>query len=160
MFKVEDILARLQNGEDANDIADEMIKALNTANEQFQKEEEEKAKAAEAQAKSAKKLADLQEIIDLIHDYCIQYYCDNMEDINTIEAVFADLDAAAVDNMIEEAGVYAVKMAEAQKCIENMLNVEFGVPTVQKLPKKGAPALKSRTADAVIGDFLSSMGLK
>ena len=46
MFKVEDILARLQNGEDANDIADEMVKALNTANEQFQKEEEEKAKAA------------------------------------------------------------------------------------------------------------------
>ena len=160
MFKVEDILARLQNGEDANDIADEMIKALNIANDQFQKEEEEKAKAAEAQAKHAKKLADLQEIIDLMHDYCIEHYCENVDDVNIVKMVFEDLDAAAVDKMIEEVGAYAVKMTEAQKRIENMLNVEFGIPAVQKLPKEGAPALKSRTADAVIGDFLSSMGLK
>ena len=152
MFKVEDILARLQNGEDANDIADEMVKALNTANEQFQKEEEEKAKAAEAQAKNAKKLADLQAILDLMHDYCIEYYCDGNEDINTVEAVFKDLDAAAVDKMIEEAGAYAVKMAEAQKRIENMFNVGFGAPKETKKEK-------NRTPDDVIAGFLNSMGL-
>ena len=152
MFKVEDILARLQNGEDANTIADEMVKALNTANEQFQKEEEEKAKAAEAQAKNAKKLADLQAILDLMHDYCIDYYCDSNEDINTVKAVFADLDAAAVDKMIEEAGAYAVKMVEAQKRIENMFNVGFGVPKETKKEKK-------RTPDDVIAGFLNSMGL-
>ena len=153
MFKVEDILARLQNGENANDIADEMVKVLNTANEQFQKEEEEKAKAAEAQAKNAKKLADLQAILDLMHDYCIEYYCDGNEDINTVKAVFADLDAAAVDKMIEEAGAYAVKMAEAQKRIENMFNVGFGVPTETKKKEK------KRTPDDVIAGFLNSMGL-
>ena len=153
MFKVEDILARLQNGEDANDIADEMVKALNIANEQFQKEEEEKAKAAEAQAKSAKKLSDLQVILDLMHDYCIEYYCDNDEDINTVEATFTELDATAVDKMIEEAGAYAVKMAEAQKRIENMFNIGFGVPIETKKKEK------KRTPDDVIAAFLNSMGL-
>jgi hypothetical protein len=87
-----------------------------------------------------------------MHDYCIEYYCDGNEDINTVEAVFADLDAAAVDKMVEEAGAYAVKMAEAQKRIENMFNVGFGVPTEKKKEKK-------RTPDDVIAGFLNSMGL-
>jgi hypothetical protein len=155
MFKVEDILARLQNGEDAGDIAEEVIQAINTANEQFQKEEEAKAKKAE-HLKEAQKMADLQQIIDLMHDFCIEYYCDSEEDIDTVHAAFATLDAKSVNKMIEEAGAYAVKMAEMQKHMDTLLGGIFEAPTV----KKSAPAPKTRTADAVIGDFLSSMGLK
>ena len=158
MFKVEDILARLQNGEDANDIANEMVNALNTANDQFQKEEEAKAKAkaAEANAREAQKLKDLQEIIDLMHDFCIEYYCEDDEDINTVQAAFAILDAKSVNEMIEEAGAYAVRMAEMQKHFDSLFSGLFGTPSVKKV----APAPKAKTADAVIGDFLSSMGLK
>ena len=162
MFKVEDILARLQNGEDVDAIAQEMTDALNDANDQFQKEEEAKAKKAEHEAhlKETRKLKDLQEIIDLMHDFCIEYYCDSDEDINTVQAAFATLDAKSVDKMIEEAGAYAVKMAEMQKHFDSMFSGFFGTPTVKKLPKKSAPAPETKTADAVIGDFLSSMGLK
>ena len=161
MFKVEDILARLQNGEDANDIANEMVNALNTANDQFQKEEEAKRAAAEAvKGKELQKLQDLQEIIDLMHDFCIEYYCDTDEDINTVQAAFATLDAKSVNKMIEEAGAYAVRMAEMQKHMDTLLGGIFGTPTIKKASKKGAPAPETRTADVVIGDFLSSMGLK
>jgi hypothetical protein len=161
MFKVEDILARLQNGEDANDIANEMVNALNAANDQFQKEEEAKAKAkAAAEAEEAQKLADLQQIIDLMHDFCIDYYCDTDADIDTVHAAFATLDAKSVNQMIEEAGAYAVKMTEMEKHFDSLFSGLFGTPSVKKLPKKGAPAPKTRTADVVIGDFLSSMGLK
>ena len=162
MFKVEDILARLQNGEDAGDIAEEVIQAINTANDQFQKEEEAKAKkaAAEAHVKEVQKLQDLQEIIDLMHDFCINYYCETNDDINTVQAAFATLDAKSVNKMIEEAGAYAVRMAEMQKHMETLLGGFFGTPKVKKLPKKGAPAPETRTADAVIDDFLSSIGLK
>ena len=161
MFKVEDILARLQNGEDANDIANEMVNALNTANDQFQKEEEAKRAAAEAvKGKELQKLQDLQEIIDLMHDFCIEYYCDTDEDINTVQAAFATLDAKSVNKMIEEAGVYAVRIAEMQKHMDTLLGRVFNTPIVQKAPKKGAPAPETRTADMVIGNFLSSMGLK
>lgn len=158
MLIKEDILTRLRSGEDVNDIAEEMIKALNDANNQIQKEEEEKAKVAEAQAKEAQKLKDLQEIIDLMHDFCIEYYCENNEDINTVEAAFATLDAASVDKMIEEAGAYAVKMVEMQKHMDTLLGGVFSVPTVKKASKKDAVA--PRTADAVIDGFLASLGLK
>lgn len=162
MFKVEDILARLQNGEDAGDIAEEMVKALNEANNKYQEEEEAKAKkaAAEAHVKEVQKMQDLQEIIDLMHDFCINYYCETNEDINTVQAAFATLDAKSVNKMIEEAGAYAVRMAEMQKHLESVFGGMFGTPNVQKLPKKSAPAPEVKTADAVIGDFLSSMGLK
>ena len=162
MFKVEDILARLQNGEEVDAIANEMAKALNTANDQFQKEEEAKAKKAEHEAhlKETQKLADLQQIIDLMHDFCINYYCETNEDINTVQAAFATLDAKSVNKMIEEAGAYAVRMAEMQKHLDSIFGGLFGTPNVQKLPKKSAPAPENRPADVVIGDFLSSMGLK
>jgi hypothetical protein len=162
MLKVEDILARLQNGEDAGDIAEEMIQAINTANEQFQKEEEAKAKkaAAEAHVKEVQKLQDLQEIIDLMHDFCIEYYCDSNEDIDTVHAIFDTLDAKSVNKMIEEAGVYAVRMAEMQNHMDTLLGGIFGMPKVKKAPKKGAPAPETRTADVVIDNFLSSLGLK
>jgi hypothetical protein len=126
MFKVEDILARLQNGENASDIADEMVGILNEANHQFQKEEEEKARKAEEEAKAKKaeheahlketqKLADLQEIIDLIHDFCIEYYCETNEDIDTVEEAFKELDAKSVNEIIKNLGIYAVKMSELEK---------------------------------------------
>ena len=162
MFKVEDILARLQNGEDAGDIAEEMINVLNEANNKYQEEEEAKAKkaAAEAHVKEVQKLQDLQEIIDLMHDFCINYYCETNEDIDTIQAAFATLDAKSVNKMLEEAGAYVIRLAEMQKHFNSIFDGMFGTPTVKKAPKKCAPAPEVKTADAVISDFLSSMGLK
>jgi hypothetical protein len=159
MFNVEDILARLQNGEDVDAIAQEMTDALNDANDQFQKEkeEEEKAREYEAKAKELQKLADLQEILDLMRDFCIEYYCENDEDVNTVHAAFATLDAKSVDKMIEEAGAYAVRMAEMQNHFDGLFSGLFGTPTVKKVSK---PAPETKTADAVINSFLSSMGLK
>ena len=152
MFKVEDILARLHNGEDVDAIAQEMTDALNDANDQFQKEEEAK------KGKELQKLADLQSILDAMHDFCIEYYCDDAEDINTVHAAFATLDAKSVDKMIEEAGAYAVRMAEMQKHMDTLFGGLFGTPVVKKVSKKSTP--ETRTADAVISDFLSQMGLK
>lgn len=158
----DDILARLQNGEDPGDIAEELMDAINEANHQFQKEEEEKAKKAEHEAhlKEVRKINDLQEIIDLMHDFCITYYCETEDDIATVQAAFATLNGESVNKMIEEAGIYAVKMAEMQKHFDNMFGGLFGTPIVKKAPKKGAPAPETKTADAVIDGFLASIGLK
>lgn len=150
MISSNDILARLQNGEDAQAIANEMVDALNTANEIFQKEEEAKRAAAEAvKGKELQKISDLQTILDLLKEFFTEYYCEDADDEKTINEVFADLDAKSVITMIEEIGEYAVKMNEMQKHLVSI----FGAPT----PKKSAPATN---ADAIIGDFLSSMGLK
>lgn len=155
MVNSKDILTRLQNGEKAEDIANELINALNDANDAYNKEVE--AKKAESEAK-AKKVADMQDILDLLHDFCIEYYCDSNEDINEVEAVFDEFTAEKVIEIVEEAGAAVLELNEQLKDIEKMFGAfPFSKPTVElKVGKDATPA----DADAVIGKFLKSIGLK
>ena len=155
MVNSKDILTRLQNGEKAEDIANELINALNDANDTYNKEVE--AKKAESETK-AKKVADMQDILDLLHDFCIEYYCDSNEDINEVEAVFDEFTAEKVIEIVEEAGAAVLKFDEQLKDIEKMFGTfPFGKSTVElRLDKDATPA----DADAVIGKFLKSIGLK
>lgn len=155
MVNSKDILTRLQNGEKAEDIANELINALNDANDTYNKEVE--AKKAESEAK-AKKVADMQDILDLLHDFCIEYYCDSHEDINEVHAAFNEFTAEKVIEIVEEAGAAVLKFDEQLKDIEKMFGTfPFGKSTVElRLDKDATPA----DADAVIGKFLKSIGLK
>lgn len=155
MVNSKDILTRLQNGEKAEDIANELINALNDANDAYSKEVE--AKKAESETK-AKKVADMQDILDLLHDFCIEYYCDNNEDINEVEEAFTEFTAEKVIEIVEEAGAAVLKFDEQLKDIEKMFGTfPFGKSTVElKVGKDATPA----DADAVIGKFLKSIGLK
>lgn len=155
MVNSKEILTRLQNGEKAEDIANELINALNDANDAYNKEVE--AKKAESETK-AKKVADMQDILDLLHDFCIEYYCDSNEDINAVEEAFDDFTAEKVIGIVEEAGAAVLKFDEQLKDIEKMFGTfPFGKSTVElRLDKDATPA----DADAVIGKFLKSIGLK
>ena len=155
MVNSKDILTRLQNGEKAEDIANELINALNDANDTYNKEVA--AKKAESETK-AKKVADMQDILDLLHDFCIEYYCDSNEDINEVEAVFDEFTAEKVIEIVEEAGAAVLELNEQLKDIEKMFGAfSFSKPTVElKVGKDATPA----DADAVIGKFLKSIGLK
>ena len=155
MVNSKDILTRLQNGEKAEDIANELINALNDANDAYNKEVE--AKKVESETK-AKKVADMQDILDLLHDFCIEYYCDSNEDINAVEEAFDDFTAEKVIEIVEEAGAAVLKFDEQLKDIEKMFGTfPFSKSTVElKLDKDATPA----DADAVIGKFLKSIGLK
>ena len=155
MVNSKDILTRLQNGEKAEDIANELINALNDANDTYNKEVE--AKKAESETK-AKKVADMQDILDLLHDFCIEYYCDSNEDINEVEAAFDEFTAEKVIEIVEEAGAAVLELNEQLKDIEKMFDTfPFGKSTVElRLDKEATPA----DADAVIGKFLKSIGLK
>ena len=155
MVNSKDILTRLQNGEKAEDIANELINALNDANDAYNKEVE--AKKAESETK-AKKVADMQDILDLLHDFCIEYYCDSNEDINEVHAVFNEFTAEKVIEIVEEAGAAVLELNEQLKDIEKMFGAfPFSKSTVElKVDKDATPA----DADAVIGKFLKSIGLK
>ena len=155
MVNSKDILTRLQNGEKAEDIANELINALNDANDTYNKEVA--AKKAESETK-ARKVADMQDILDLLHDFCIEYYCDNNEDINEVEAVFDEFTAEKVIEIVEEAGAAVLELNEQLKDIEKMFGAfPFSKPTVElKVGKDATPT----DADAVIGKFLKSIGLK
>lgn len=160
MVNSKDILTRLQNGEKAEDIANELINALNDANDTYNKEVA--AKKAENEAK-AKKVADMQDILDLLHDFCIEYYCDNNEDINKVEEAFDEFTAEKVIETVEEAGETIALLEEHLKGIEKMFadNPFFSIkkPEVEiKIDKNAAPRSKA-DADFVIKSFLKSIGL-
>ena len=137
MFDEKTILARLQNGEDAQKIADEMAAALNQANKAYADQ-----KAAEEVAKKqneVQKKEDLQEILDMFADWFKTYY--------GIETK-GELEADAVLELIDSIKEYV----EALKGLESM----FGVK------KPAAKVIKSNTkpksADEQISDFLNKMG--
>lgn len=156
MVNSKDILTRLQNGEKAEDIANELVNALNEANDAYNKEVAAKKAEDEAKAKrEAKKVADMQDILDLMHDFCIEYYCDNNEDINAVEAAFADLTAEKVITMVEEAGAAALEFETQLKSFNDML---AKTPLFKSEDPKVIKVKKS-DADAIIKSFLNTMGL-
>lgn len=165
MINSKDILARLQNGETAEAIANELVGALNDANDIYMREQEAKRKAeAKAEERNARKIAAMQDILDALHDFCIEFYCESNEDINAVEEAFADLTAEKIINIVEEAGAAVLKFEEQLKDIEKMFgsmpSLPIGnmvKPTVEIKVDKDAT---STDADAVIGSFLKSIGLK
>ena len=136
MFTEKDILARLQNGEDVQKIADEMAQMINAANKAYadQKAAEE---AAKKQNESQKK-EDLQEILDMFLDWLNAHY-----GIGTKGDVTAD----QVIELIESLQEYI----EALKDLEAV----FG------MKKPAAKVVKSNakpSADDTINQFLKQMG--
>ena len=136
MFTEKDILARLQNGEDVQKIADEMAKMINAANKTYTDQ-----KAAEEAAKKQneiQKREDLQEILDLFMDWLNAHYGIGNK---------GDVTADQVIELIESLQEYI----EAIKDLEAV----FGV---KKPAAKAAKATKPQSADETINQFLKNMG--
>ena len=138
MFDEATILARLQNGEDAQKIADEMAAALNKVNKIYadQKAKEEADRAAAKRAESQKK-EDLQEIIDLFMEWLSNYY-----KVDAPTEVTADQVLEVIDSIFE--------YVEAMKGLEHML--------VRKAPVKVIKSNTKPNADETINQFLTKMG--
>ena len=92
MYNIEDILARLAAGEDANDIATEFTNALNAA-----VQEDAKTKAAEK--KELEKLQDAQHMVDTVLDFVDKWYPELGTE--TVEVDAAEI-IDAIDQMINE----------------------------------------------------------
>ena len=147
MFDEKTILARLQNGEDAQAIANEMAAMINAANKAYtdQKAAEEAAKAAAAKAEVQKK-EDLQEILDLFVEWFGTHYGIDTEEIKS------ELKADQVIELVDSLKEYM----EAIKGLESMLKVKKpAVPVGTKVIKSNT---KPANADETINAFLNKMG--
>ena len=139
MFDEKTILARLQNGEDAQKIADEMAAMINstikTYNDQKAAEEVEKAEI--------QKREELQEILDLFADWFNTYY--------GVDAK-GELEADAVLELIES----------VQEYIKAMTDLSAALGVKKPAAPVGTRVIKSntapKTADDKINDFLTKMG--
>lgn len=145
MFDEKTILARLQNGENVQKIADEMAAMINAANKAYadQKAAEEAAKAEAAKAEIQKK-EELQDILDMFVDWFGTYYGVNAESVK--DELTADQVIELVDSLKE--------YIEAMKGLEAM----FGKPVAKPAVKVIKSNTKPTNADETINDFLKKMG--
>ena len=121
MYTKEDLLARLQNGEDLADIADELANALNEA----QKEYDEITKRVAQEEAEAERVAHAKEeavlmILDGLSDYLIA--CGEGD----LQAEIVDCDINKLIEMLDGA-------IEMTKSLKRLQMVEFEEPAVWDL---------------------------
>lgn len=146
MVRVEDLMAAIQNGQSADDLAAEYAKALNEANARVKADAEAKAKA-EAEARA--KIADAKAVVVPLVKY-IQTYIPEME---LDEVTNADLDEAA-QFFITAFDEVKVQLAPQLKLLKMLGDLDGGVLKT-KLRK---PQTISDKKDP-IAEFLKDMGL-
>ena len=142
MFDEKTILARLQNGEDAQTIADEMAAMINAANKTYT---DQKAAEAAKKQNELQKEEDLQEILDMLYDWFDIYY--NMD----IKEIKSELKADQVIELIDSLKEYF----EALKGLEDLFSVKNATKPTPKIIKSNT---KPKDADEKISDFLNKMG--
>ena len=119
-----DILARLQAGEKVEDIAAELTKSINAANEKYAAEKraaEEKAKAeAAAKSKITNKKIAVEELLDAICDI-LEIWDVAPELVDQIENT-SDEDIEDIVTTVDEAVPFLVKYMEMQTAFQKMVD--------------------------------------
>lgn len=154
MVRVEDLMAAIQNGQSADDLAAEYAKALNEANARVKADVEAKAKAeAEARAASVK-LADAKAVVVPLVKY-IQTYIPEMD---LGEVTDADLDEAA-EFLVSAIDEVKVQLAPQLKLLKMLGGLDLdGEASKAKLNITRKPQTIGGKKDP-IADFLKDMGL-
>lgn len=152
MVRVEDLMAAIQNGQSADDLAAEYAKALNEANARVKADAEAKLKA-EAEARAAvTKIADARAVVEPLVHY-LQTYIPEMD---LGEVTDADLDEAAkfLVAIIDE---LKVQLAPQLK----LLKMLGGLDLDGEAPKLNITRKPQTIGDKKdpIADFLKDMGL-
>ena len=154
MVRVEDLMAAIQNGQSADDLAAEYAKALNEANARVKADVEAKAKAeAEARAASVK-VADAKAVVVPLVKY-IQTYIPEMD---LGEVTDADLNEAA-EFLVATIDEVKIQLAPQLKLLKMLGGLDLDGETPKaKLNITRKPQTIGGKKDP-IADFLKDMGL-
>lgn len=148
MVRVEDLMAAIQNGQSADDLAAEYAKALNEANARVKADAEAKARAASVKVADAK--AVVVPLVKYIQTYIPEMDLGEVTDADLNEA--AEFLVAAIDEM-------KVQLAPQLKLLKMLggLDLDGETPKV-KLNITRKPQTIGDKKDP-IADFLKDMGL-
>lgn len=152
MVRVEDLMAAIQNGQSADNLAAEYAKALNEANARVKADAEAKLKA-EAEARAAvTKIADARAVVEPLVNY-LQTYIPEMD---LGEVTDADLDEAA-KFLVATIDELKVQLAPQLKLLKMLggLDLDGEAPKLNIIRK---PQTIGDKKDP-IADFLKEMGL-
>lgn len=148
MVKVEDLMAAIQNGQSADDLAAEYAKALNEANARVKADAEAKARAASV------KVADAKAVVVPLVKY-LQTYIPEMD---LCEVTDADLNEAA-EFLVSATDEMKVQLAPQLKLLKMLGGLDLDGETPKaKLNITRKPQTIGGKKDP-IADFLKDMGL-
>lgn len=148
MVRVEDLMAAIQNGQSADDLAAEYAKALNEANARVKADAEAKARAASV------KVADAKAVVVPLVKY-IQTYIPEMD---LGEVTDADLNEAA-EFLVAAIDEVKVQLAPQLKLLKMLGGLDLDGETPKaKLNITRKPQTIGSKKDP-IADFLKDMGL-
>ena len=148
MVRVEDLMAAIQNGQSADDLAAEYAKALNEANARVKADAEAKAHAASVKVADAK--AVVVPLVKYIQTYIPEMDLGEMTDADLNEA--AEFLVAAIDEV-------KVQLAPQLKLLKMLGGLDLdGEAPKAKLNITRKPQTISDKKDP-IADFLKEMGL-
>lgn len=146
-FTKEDILARLQNGESADAIANEMATILNeAAAEKKALDEEASVKAQEETRVLNAKRAAIDDMLDALCDYLVA--AGEGEYVKDVAEIETDKMIEMIDDSIAIA-----------KNMEKLKGLQFPLLGMDLAKPRGEKKADSSSVDAAIGDFLKSFGL-
>jgi hypothetical protein len=147
MVRVEDLMAAIQNGQSADDLAAEYAKVLNEANARVKADAEAKAKALAASVK----VADAKAVVVPLVKY-LQTYIPEMD---LGEVTDADLDEAA-EFLVSVIDEVKVQLAPQLKLLKMLGGLDLDGETPKAKLRK--PQTIGGKKDP-IADFLKDMGL-
>lgn len=147
MVRVEDLMAAIQNGQSADDLAAEYAKVLNEANARVKADAEAKAKARAASVK----VADAKAVVVPLVKY-LQTYIPEMD---LGEVTDADMDEAA-EFLVSATDEIKVQLAPQLKLLKMLGGLDLDGETPKAKLRK--PQTIGGKKDP-IADFLKDMGL-
>ena len=150
MYNVNDILARLQNGESADAIAQSFADALNGA---IQKQQEEKAMAAQ---RHEDKVAALTNIIDDVIDFIEEFYPEMIPAGMDFE--FSAEDIEDVIKALDDSMPKFVELNAALSDLQALTKKPEADRVIAKVDRKPATFTAAVNGDA-ISNFLKANGL-
>ena len=160
MYNVDEIVARLQNGDSLDTIGNELATLLNDAQAKhiaIQKAEEEKRAAEAEKARQAQRIATRRELLWDVLDTIRQYAncTDHSAIVNDWLTKATDEDIAELDAQMIELLKTIEMLAQLNFSFDNIKHVVAPAQeNIQKDPKK----VTAVNPDKALGDFLKMMG--
>lgn len=147
MFTEKDILTRLQNGEDAQAIADEFAKIINNANKTFIEEQQKAEAEIKAKELQETKENELASVLRKLKNWLRHYYPKYEKEI--VEA-FEETATKDVIDMIDS-------IFDLMDSL-NGIDVLFKSPVAKKSAEKVASKRSKVSTDEILSNFLAEMG--
>lgn len=150
MINEKDILARLQAGEDAQEIADELVAALNNATNTYMAEQAEAKRKAEAEKAKAEAIEEEKdELAQIIADAVMDYIAVAAPEL--VEGEDEDLSGDEVRKLLDSMIPLMVSMKNLAGIVPNA-NPFSGA---EALFSSKSPVSKKPTDDEIIKNFLN-----